>query len=85
MKYLLILLFLVLVAKAEYNATLGKLFGQLTVASYCIEKQVNAWSCVPCKKVSDMKFIHVFKNRTNDTCGYIGVNDAEDAVSKKFY
>lgn len=27
-----------------------------------------------------MKFVHVFKNRTNDTCGYIGVNDNEDAV-----
>jgi hypothetical protein len=27
-----------------------------------------------------MKYVHVFKNRTNDTCGYIAVNDAEDAV-----
>lgn len=30
-----------------------------------------------------MKFVHVFKNRTNDTCGFIGVNDNEDAVSKR--
>jgi hypothetical protein len=75
MKYLLILFLLVLTVKAEYNETLGKLFGHLTVASYCIEKQVNSWNCVPCKKVPDMKFIHVFKNKTNDTCGYIGVND----------
>ena len=80
MKSLLLLLFVLLVAKAEYNATLGKFLGQLTVASYCIEGQVNGWSCVPCKKVSGMKFVHVFKNRTNDTCGYIGVNDVEDAV-----
>ena len=68
--------------RADYNVTLGKLLGELTVASYCIEGQVSSWKCVPCKKVSEMKFVHVFKNRSNDTCGYIGVNDAEDAVSK---
>lgn len=80
MKTLFVLLILVLVAKAEYNATLGKFLGQLTVASYCVQGQIDGWSCVPCKKVSGMKFVHVFKNRTNDTCGYIGVNDNEDAV-----
>ena len=76
-----LLLTLFLTVDAEYNATLGKLLGQLTVSSYCIEKQVTSWTCLPCKKVSNMKFVQVFKNRTNDTCGYIGVNDAEDAAS----
>lgn len=85
MKRFIALLLLVVLASAEYNATLGKLLGQLTVASYCIEGKINGWTCVPCKKVSTMKFVHVFKNRTNDTCGYIGVNDVEDAVSGYFF
>lgn len=80
MKYLLVVILLFVIARAEYNESLGKFLGQLTVASYCGEKQINSWTCPVCKNVSDMKYVHVFKNRTNDTCGYIAVNEAEDAV-----
>ena len=51
------------------------MLGQLTVASYCVPGKLSTWDCVPCKKVPDMRFIHIFKNRTGDICGYIGVND----------
>jgi hypothetical protein len=66
---------LLFVAAAQYNESMGKLFGQLTVASYCRPSLVSAWTCNPCKRYPNMKFVTVMKNSTNDTLGFIGVSD----------
>lgn len=85
MKILLSLLFILLV-NAQYNETLGKMFGFMTVASYCRPNQIEAWTCTPCKRIPDLRFPSVFKNSTNDTLGYIAISDALDATSKiSFY
>lgn len=84
MRHFIIFILLILVVKAEYNETLGKYFARLTVASYCIQGQINSWNCVPCKKADDLKFVHVFKNHTSDISGYIGVSDSEDAIGILF-
>lgn len=79
---LIVLAILVVLAMGQYNESLGKLFGQLTVASYCRPSLISAWSCDPCKKVSGIKFVTVMKNSTNDTLGYIAVSDDLNATRK---
>lgn len=81
MKVVLIALVLCLAA-AQYNESMGKLLGQLTVASYCRPSLISAWTCDPCKRYPGMKFVTVMRNSTNDTLGFIGVSDALDATSK---
>lgn len=80
LKHCLILLLALLVVKAEYNETLGKYLAKLTVTSYCLQGQVDAWSCGPCKKADSLKFVQMFKNHTSDISGYIGISDSEDAI-----
>jgi hypothetical protein len=80
LKHCIFLLLTLLVVKTEYNETLGKYLARLTVASYCIQGQVDAWNCGPCKKADSLKFVHMFKNHTSDISGYIGVSDSEDAI-----
>lgn len=77
---LILIVLLVIFVSAQYNESLGKLFGQMTVASYCRPSLINAWTCDPCKKVANMKFVTVMKNSTNDTLGYIAVNDDLNAT-----
>lgn len=82
----ILLLFLVVaLAHAQYNETIGKILGQLTVASYCKPSLIESWTCNPCKDYPKMKFVKVIKNSTNDTLGFIGVSDELDATSKFFY
>lgn len=82
---LIVLSILVVLAMGQYNESLGKLLGQLTVASYCRPSLISAWNCDPCKKVPGMKFVTVMKNSTNDTLGFIAVNDELNATSITFF
>jgi len=77
----LLLAVVLCLATAQYNETMGKILGHLTVASYCRPSLISAWTCDPCKRFPGMKFVTVMKNSTNDTLGFIGVSDELDATS----
>lgn len=68
---LVVFLTLLWLCCSAYNETMGRLFSQLTIASYCKLDDIRSWSCAPCKRNPDMKNVHVWKNSTNDTVGFI--------------
>lgn len=79
MKLLLVCL-VVFIAHCQYNADLGKVFAQLTVASYCPERAIDAWNCTPCKLYPYLSHVKRFRNASNDTVGFIAIDDSHDAT-----
>lgn len=76
----LTLTFVIVGVLAQYNPDLGAIFGQLTVASYCKERSIDAWNCTPCKNYPHLTHVTRFENRTEDTVGFIAVDDKLDAI-----
>jgi hypothetical protein len=70
----------VVLVYGQYNPDLGKIFAQLTVSSYCPERSIDAWNCTPCKLYPHLTHVKRFRNASNDTVGYIAIDDSKDAT-----
>ena len=69
-----ILVLLTTIVSCQYSAELGKMFAQLTVASYCPARAIDAWNCTPCKMYPHITHAKRFRNATNDTVGFIAID-----------
>jgi hypothetical protein len=78
---LFVFVFLTITAVAQYNESLGYIFGRLAVSSYCKPSQIESWTCQPCKKYPNIQFANVIRNSTNDTLAYIGIDNNLGATS----
>lgn len=76
----LIAFLLLFSVNCQYDAELGKTFAQLTVASYCPERAIDAWNCTPCKMYPHLTHVKRFRNASNDTVGFIAIDESKDAT-----